>query len=141
MGQELVGEKDKIADWQRKSVASEGRSGSASPPVQRLSSTGLGLPLPVGTRCRYNSSSWSSWMPAVVQGFNETDVTYNLDVRQHAQLENISPDPDASASESWPPGTLVHYESSTVRHWLPSVIRSFNKAGQPGEEGTYNLDV
>jgi len=152
--QELVGEKDKITEWQRKSVASEGRSGSASPTVQRMSSTELrnsaskggctpqGSPLPVGTRCRYNSSSWSSWMPAVVQGFNESDVTYNLDVRQHARLENISPDPDASASEAWPPGTLVHYESSTVRHWLPSVIRSFNEAGDHSvEEGTYNLDV
>lgn len=149
--QELVGEKERIADWQRKSVTSEGRSGSASPPVQRMSSNGLrnsantgvqGPPLPVGTRCRYNSSSWSSWMPAVVQGFNESDGTYNLDVRQHARLENISPDPDASASEAWPPGTLVHYESSTVRHWLPSVIRSYNEVGdQPGKEGTYNLDV
>jgi len=149
--QELVSEKDKLA---RKSVVNEGRSGSSSPMVQRMSSTGLknsaskggctpqGPPLPVGTRCRYNSSSWSSWMPAVVQGFNESDVTYNLDVRQHARLENISPDPDASASEAWPPGTLVHYESSTVRHWLPSVIRSFNEAGdRSGEEGTYNLDV
>lgn len=153
--QELVGEKDKVTDWQRReSVASEGRSGSASPPVQGRPSTGLrnsastggctpqGAPLPVGTRCRYHSSSWSSWMPAVVQGFNESDATYNLDVRQHARLENISPDPDASTSEAWPPGTLVHYESSTVRHWLPSVIRSFNQAGDRlGEEGTYNLDV
>jgi len=153
--QELVGEKDKITDWQRReSVSSEGRSGSASPPVQGRPSTGLrnsastggctpqGAPLPVGTRCRYHSSSWSSWMPAVVQGFNESDATYNLDVRQHALLENISPDPDASTSEAWPPGTLVHYESSTVRHWLPSVIRSFNQAGDRlGEEGTYNLDV
>jgi len=81
-------------------------------------------------------------MPAVVQGFNEKDGTYNLDVRQHAKLENISPAPDVPEAEAWPPGTLVHYESTTVKNgcWLPAVVRSFNENSGSGE-GTYNLDV
>lgn len=91
-----------------------------------------------GARCRYNSSSYTQWMPAVVTGFNDRDGTYNLDVRQHARLENISPAPDAPPSEAWPPGTLVFYESSSMRHWLPAVIRSYS---ENGGEGTYTLDV
>lgn len=141
--QHLVQEKQKLADLQKRAAAEERKlshnrspsgSGSAS------SGCGKGVILQVGTKCRYNSSSWSSWMPAVVLGFNEKDGTYNLDVRAHAKLENISPDPEVSASEAWQPGTLVHYESSTVRHWLPAVIRSFNE-GMSSGEGTYNLDV
>jgi len=77
-------------------------------------------------------------MPAFVTSFNDSDGTYNLDVRQHAKLENISPAPDAPASEAWPPGTLVFYESSSMRHWLPAVVRSYN---ENRGEGTYNLDV
>merc|ERR1719476_435914 len=91
--------------------------------------------LQVGARCRYNSSSWQGWMPAVVQGFNESDGTYNLDVRPHARPENISPAADVGPAEAWPAGTLVHYESSSVRHWLPAVVRSYNE-GSGGGEGT-----
>jgi len=94
--------------------------------------------LPSGLRCRYNSSSYTQWMPAVVTGFNDGDGTYNLDVRQHARLENISPAPDAPASEAWPPGTLVFYESSSMRHWLPAIVQSYK---ENGGEGTYTLDV
>lgn len=97
-------------------------------------------PLPIGAQCRYNSSSWAGWIPARVQGFNEKDGTYNLDVRLHARPENISPNPDVSSSEAWPAGTLVYYESSSVRSWLPAVIKSFNE-GSNGGEGSYNLDV
>jgi serine/threonine protein kinase len=101
------------------------------------SNTGV---LPVGGKCRYYSSSFYSWMPAVIQGFNEKDGTYNLDVRQHAKLKDISPDPLVPASEAWPPGTLVHYESGTLKNWLQAVVRSFNEKTGSGE-GTYNLDV
>jgi len=94
--------------------------------------------LPSGARCRYNSSSYTQWMPAAVTGFNDKDGTYNLDVRQHARLENISPAPDVPLAEAWPPGTLVFYESSSMRHWLPAVIRSYS---ENGGEGTYTLDV
>lgn len=96
--------------------------------------------LQAGMRCRYNSSSWQGWMPAVVQDFNDIDCTYNLNVRQHAKLENISPAPEVSTGEAWPPGTLVHYQSSTVNVWLPAVIMSYNEAAS-GSEGTYNMDV
>lgn len=92
--------------------------------------------LPVGTRCRYNSRSHSGWLPAVVEGFNSEDGTYNLDIRRHAEHENISPASDVTTSEAWPPGTLVHYESSSLKHWLPCRILSFNEG-----TGTYNLDV
>lgn len=95
--------------------------------------------LPVGMKCRYNSSSWQGWMPAVVQSFNESDGTYNLDVRPHARPENISP-ALVAAAEAWQPGTLVHYESSSVMHWLPAVVKSYNE-GKTGQEGSYNLDV
>lgn len=79
-------------------------------------------------------------MPAVVEGYNEDDGTYNLDVRQHARPENISPAADVSAAEAWPAGTLVYYESSSVRQWLPGVVLSYNE-GEHGGEGTYNLDL
>jgi hypothetical protein len=93
-----------------------------------------------GTKCRYNSSKLGGWISAVVQGFNEEDGSYNLDVRQHANVDKISPAPDVSVAEAWPSDTLIHYDSSTVKHWLPAVIRSFNEHGSAGE-GTYNLDV
>mmetsp|Transcript_24276 Transcript_24276/g.76322 ORF Transcript_24276/g.76322 Transcript_24276/m.76322 type:complete len:556 (-) Transcript_24276:101-1768(-) len=137
--QQLVQEKQKLADFHRLSEVDEGGVNGIASPQAPLDAAHR-VVLQVGTRCRYNSSSWSGWMPAVVQGFNESDSTYNLDVRQHAKPENISPASDVPASEAWPPGTLVHYESSTVRHWLPAVIRSFVE-GTNGGEGTYNLDV
>lgn len=96
--------------------------------------------LPVGTRCRYLSSSYGDWFPAVVQGFNEEDGTYNLDCREHARLDNISPSPDVSRDNAWPQGTPVYYESSSMKSWLPAIIESFNERTS-GSEGTYNLDV
>merc|ERR1719362_2479691 len=41
-----------------------------------------------GLKCRYESGTYG-WMSAVVQGFNESDCTYNLDVRDHADLDRI----------------------------------------------------
>merc|ERR1719291_430315 len=74
-------------------------------------------------------------MNAVVQGYNESDGTYNLDVRQHAALDKISPT-GTSLSEAWPPGTLATYHSASVNYWLPAVVVSFNES-----DSTYNLDV
>lgn len=114
----------------------EAAAGTANRAVSNeLSHVGV---LHSGVRCRYNSSSYTVWMPAVIHGFNDMDGTYNLDVRQHARPENISPAPDAPASEAWPVGTPVYYESSSMRHWLPAVVQSYN---ENGGEGTYNLDV
>mmetsp|Transcript_42830 Transcript_42830/g.118380 ORF Transcript_42830/g.118380 Transcript_42830/m.118380 type:complete len:596 (-) Transcript_42830:84-1871(-) len=96
--------------------------------------------LKVGTKCRYNSSSWSDWMPAVVQGFNAEDGTYDLDVRPRARLENIAPSANVSASEAWPPGTIVLYQSSSMKSWLPAIIQSFNES-KGNTEGTYDLDL
>merc|ERR1711920_708950 len=88
-----------------------------------------------GTKCRYNSSRVSKWIHAVVESYNSSDDTYNLDVRQHAKMENISPAVDIKASEAWQRGILVEYESNSTGQWLPAKILSFN------DDGTYTLDV
>lgn len=88
-----------------------------------------------GMKCRYESGHYG-WMRAVVQSYNESNGTYNLDVRQQAAIDKISPIPDAGSSESWPPGTLAAYHSVSVDRWLSAVVVSFNEA-----DGTYNLDV
>ena len=91
--------------------------------------------LPPGLKCRYESGTYG-WMKAVVQSYNESRGTYNLDVRQQAALDKISPAADVAASEAWPPGTLASYHSVSVDRWLPAVVVSFNET-----DGTYNLDV
>jgi len=88
-----------------------------------------------GTRCRYESGTYG-WMPAVVQSYNESNGTYNLDVRQQAALDKISPLADAKVADAWPPGTLAAYHSVSIGQWLPTAVVSFNEA-----DGTYNLDV
>jgi len=42
-----------------------------------------------GTLAAYHSISVGQWLPAVVVSFNEDDGTYNLDVRDHADLDRI----------------------------------------------------
>jgi|ERR1712232_189462 len=78
----------------------------------------------------------SSGINAVVQGYNDSDGTYNLDVRQHAALDKIAPIGNITASEAWPPGTLAAYHSASVNQWLPAVVNSYNEM-----DATYNLDV
>jgi len=113
------------------------RRGSTVPMGQRGRgpATPSGGQLRSGLRCRYESGTYG-WMEAVVQGYNESDGTYNLDVRQHAALDKISPTATVSAAEAWPPGTLTAYHSATVNQWLPAVVVSFNET-----DSTYNLDV
>mmetsp|Transcript_32699 Transcript_32699/g.76015 ORF Transcript_32699/g.76015 Transcript_32699/m.76015 type:complete len:447 (-) Transcript_32699:111-1451(-) len=95
--------------------------------------------LPVGTKCRYKSAR-NGWLDAFVEGFNPSDGTCNLDVRQHAKLKNIFPAADVPQSKAWPSGTLVEYESSSAGHWLEATVLSFNE-GSGSKEGSYNLDL
>jgi len=110
-----------------------------SMPTKERSGASAGSLLERGTRCRYHSARYG-WMPAVVQSFNESDGTYNLDVRDHARLRDMSPDSTVSAADAWPAYTLVHYQSETLSTWLPAMVRSFNEP-KAGAEGSYNLDV
>eukprot|EP00930_Biecheleria_cincta_P040539 TRINITY_DN27769_c0_g1_i2.p1 TRINITY_DN27769_c0_g1~~TRINITY_DN27769_c0_g1_i2.p1 ORF type:complete len:583 (-),score=135.36 TRINITY_DN27769_c0_g1_i2:283-1989(-) len=95
----------------------------------------------IGLRCRYWSNSFQGWLPAVIQSFNASDSTFDLDVRPHAAMENMSPATDATASQAWKPGTCVSYKSSTANQWLRAVIKSYNPPAKPADNGTYNLDV
>mmetsp|Transcript_120829 Transcript_120829/g.287046 ORF Transcript_120829/g.287046 Transcript_120829/m.287046 type:complete len:675 (-) Transcript_120829:15-2039(-) len=96
-----------------------------------------------GLRCRYEPSSSSkfAFIPAVVDGYNDMDCTYNLDVRPHADPYRISPAQDVSAEQAWPRGTLVFYKSEQMEKQgaaapMAAVILSFNESDQ-----TYNLDI
>jgi hypothetical protein len=91
-------------------------------------------------KVRYNSASANRWLPAVVDSFNESNGTYNLDIRPQADPVNISPDPLVKVHEAWPEGTLVSYQSSTAGRSLDAIIISFVE-GTGGINGTYNLDV
>lgn len=104
-----------------------------------VSANAAGL-LPPGLKCLYKSTSANCWLNANVSNFNESDGTYNVTVRQHANLDNIKPDPAATRAEAWPPGSFVNYHSSTAGRWLAAVIVSYVE-GSNGTLGTYNLDV
>jgi len=93
---------------------------------------GLGNMMP-GTLCRYESGTYG-WINAIIQDYNNSDCTYDLDVRRHAPLDKISPATDAR--DKWPRGTPVFYLSATVNQWLPALVVSFNDGDK-----TYNLDV
>jgi serine/threonine protein kinase len=95
--------------------------------------------LPPSLKVRYNSASAKCWLTAQVISFNDLDGTYNLDVRQHADVSNISPDPSVKRDEAWPPQTLVSYHSSSAGRWLDAIIVSYAE-GTGGLMGTYNLD-
>lgn len=95
----------------------------------------------VGFRCRYWSSSFQGWLPAIIQRFNASNNTFDLDVKVHAAIENISPATDATAAQAWTPGTSVSYKSSTANQWIRAVIKSYNPPAKPSDNGTYNLDV
>merc|ERR1711933_585009 len=46
---------------------------------------------PPGTKVEYESPSMAQWIPALVHQFNPSDMTYNLDVRDHAACERVRP--------------------------------------------------
>lgn len=96
--------------------------------------------LPPGCKVRYHSSSYPGWLDAIVERYNESNGTYDLNLRQHANVANISPDPKASASEAWPVGMLVSYQSSSANRMLNATILSYVE-GRGGEHGSYNLDL
>jgi len=97
--------------------------------------------LPPGLKVRYNSASAGTAINAVVVRFNESDSTYDLDVRPHADTGNISPDPSVTQAEAWPPGSMVSYHSSSAGgRMLDAFVVSFIE-GTGGLQGTYNLDL
>mmetsp|Transcript_75910 Transcript_75910/g.214675 ORF Transcript_75910/g.214675 Transcript_75910/m.214675 type:complete len:480 (+) Transcript_75910:99-1538(+) len=96
--------------------------------------------LPPGTRCRYKSMTRSGWVDGVVQRFNADDGTYDLDVRERAACEYITPHPSVSVAEAWPAGTLVRVVDGSTKRQQDAVILSFN-APSSGGSATYNLDV
>jgi len=99
---------------------------------QNTTPKGVGNMMP-GTFCRYESGTYG-WMNAIIQDYNSSDCTYDLDVRRHAPLDKISPATDVT--DVWPRGTPVFYLSTTVNQWLPALVVSFNEG-----DSTYNLDV
>lgn len=109
-------------------------------PMTSVTGANFGGKLPPSMKVRYNSSSAKQWLNASVGSFNDIDGTYDLDLRPHAALTNISPDPNVSASQAWPPGSSVSYHSSSAGRWLDAVIVSFIE-GPGGTAGTYNLDL
>ncbi|CAJ1339658.1 unnamed protein product [Effrenium voratum] len=83
-------------------------------------------PIGKGMRCRYWSQTHGGcWLPARVEKANP-DGTFDLDIKQHACIENISPTPDVPEAEAWPPGTSVSYNSTSAQRWIPAVVQSFN---------------
>jgi len=130
----------KGADQDRRSSRAVAPSGASRGPKASAATSSGGSPmrqgyLRKGLKCRYESGTYG-WMSAVVQGFNDSDSTYNLDVRQHAALDKVSPVAEITAPEAWPPGTLASYLSTSANQWLAAVVVSFNES-----DGTYNLDV
>lgn len=92
--------------------------------------------LPPLTKCKYEPATHNQFgvLPAVIESFNESDSTYNLDVKPHAQPNRIMPSDKISSAEAWPRGTLVWYYSERAANWLPARIGSFNDS-----DSTYNL--
>mmetsp|Transcript_59285 Transcript_59285/g.141313 ORF Transcript_59285/g.141313 Transcript_59285/m.141313 type:complete len:613 (+) Transcript_59285:81-1919(+) len=98
-------------------------------------------PIGKGMRCRYWSQTHGGcWLPARVEKANP-DGTFDLDIKQHACIENISPTPDVPEAEAWPPGTSVSYNSTSAQRWIPAVVQSFNDTCGSSHVATYNLDV
>eukprot|EP00441_Pelagodinium_beii_P031989 CAMPEP_0197630136 /NCGR_PEP_ID=MMETSP1338-20131121/7720_1 /TAXON_ID=43686 ORGANISM="Pelagodinium beii, Strain RCC1491" /NCGR_SAMPLE_ID=MMETSP1338 /ASSEMBLY_ACC=CAM_ASM_000754 /LENGTH=719 /DNA_ID=CAMNT_0043201293 /DNA_START=116 /DNA_END=2275 /DNA_ORIENTATION=+ len=109
-----------------------------SPQNAQAQSSSSTRPLAPGTRCRYEPTSSDQYgaIACVVDGFNENDSTYNLDVRLHAACGRIMPAKDnVTQTQAWPKGSLVFYYSDSGRRWLPTVVESFNESDQ-----TYNLE-
>lgn len=141
---EQVKEKEKrqVQDLQKQKTKDASALDRTAVAAEQVPDSSLGLfsnrILPVGTRCRYDptSSSGHGLLAATVEGYNEDDGTYNLDIRKHASPDRIAPVRDASVREAWSRGFLVAYFSDSVKKWLPAVIQSYNI-----DDFTYNLDI
>jgi len=58
-----------------------------APPASGVASPSTAWPQ--GTVVFYYSTSANTWIPGCVVSFNESDTSYNLDVRDHADIERI----------------------------------------------------
>lgn len=92
--------------------------------------------LPPQTKCKYEPTAHNQYgvLPAWIESFNDSDGTYNLNVKPHANPNRVMPSDEITASEAWPRGTLVWYYSERAANWLPARIASFNDS-----DSTYNL--
>lgn len=92
--------------------------------------------LPPNTKCKYEPTAHNQYgvLPAWIESFNESDGTYNLNVKPHANPSRVMPSDEVTSSEAWPRGTLVWYYSERAANWLPARIANFNDS-----DSTYNL--
>eukprot|EP00929_Paragymnodinium_shiwhaense_P018350 TRINITY_DN1287_c0_g2_i1.p1 TRINITY_DN1287_c0_g2~~TRINITY_DN1287_c0_g2_i1.p1 ORF type:complete len:755 (+),score=172.99 TRINITY_DN1287_c0_g2_i1:116-2380(+) len=58
---------------------------------------------PPGTTVKYHSASANQWVLAVVQSANESDNTYNLDVKEHADVDRIRARLSGVSDDTLPP--------------------------------------
>jgi hypothetical protein len=96
-----------------------------------------------GSKCFVveHGSGYPEVLPAIIEGFNQSDGSYSLlvepqKVRRRQQVRPEMIRATNTPADAWPPGTQVFYESASLGTWLPAVIVSFN-----GANSTYNLDV
>jgi len=90
--------------------------------------------LPKGTPCRYFSAQYG-WLPGKMEReYANADGTVDLDIRQQAAPDKISPAEKVRLEEAWPPGTTVSYQSQSSGEWHPAEIESYN-----AWNFTYNL--
>jgi len=80
------------------------RQHAALDAIAPTSGVGAAEAWPPGTLTAYHSSTVNRWLPSVVVSYNEGDSTYNLDVRDHADIDRIraradKPDEDAPAQK------------------------------------------
>jgi hypothetical protein len=59
---------------------------SIAPPGKDV---GAGAPWPKGTNVLYLSATYQTWLPAYIEGFNETSRLYDLDVKAGVSAERI----------------------------------------------------
>merc|ERR1719193_707652 len=85
-----------------------------------------------GSRVKYESVSLGQTVDCIVQSFNESDNTYNLDLKQRAPLNMIMP--PTESHWRWPPRTSIIYESSSLTSWIDGIIADFNE-----DDKTYDL--
>ncbi|CAD7950507.1 unnamed protein product [Amoebophrya sp. A120] len=89
-----------------------------------------------GQQVCYNSASHGAWFMGTVKRHNPDDGTYDLDLKQRADWDRISPPFEPNASIAWGKNLLVHYWSDSSQAYLDAVIDRYNE-----DDGTYDLDV
>lgn len=89
-----------------------------------------------GQKVCYKSASHDAWFMGSVTSYNSDDGTYNLDLKQRAPTDRISPPFERNSDFAWPAGVLVCYHSESTNSWINAVIQNYNV-----DDGTYNLDV